>query len=185
VKWADVLCAPCNNHRTQPHDQAWEEFSRELLADANLLVPGTTVMLANVFGPEHERIMLGVHLYLTKAFGCLAAQQPAFASKIDMLGLGQAIAGNQPYPGLFIDLGVPSRASKGAIVAASNPELFLDPRDASCGLATWFYNVNGVCALVAYAPNMAFWARAQGLWHPTFQLDRMVIKDFQDKDSPD
>jgi hypothetical protein len=153
MKWIDVLCADCNNRRTRSHDRAWEEFSRELLSDVALLVPGATILLSNILGVDHGRIMLGVHHYLAKAFGCLAAQELRFAAKIDLLGLGQSIREGRAYPALFFDVGVPPRVSNGPIVSASDPQLYLNPYDGSCGLATWFYNVNGVCALVAYAPR--------------------------------
>jgi hypothetical protein len=179
VKWTNVLCAPCNNSRTQAHDKAWEEFSGELLKDVSLLVPGAGIKLNVIFGQEEARVMQGVHLYMAKSFGCLAAQVDRFASKIDLPGLGQAVLHNRPHPWVYIAVGVPGRTSKGAIVSASDPELFLDPHDGSCALATWYYNVNGLCVLIAYTPGMKEWARMQGLWHPTFGQSIMTVKDFQ------
>jgi len=179
VKWTNVLCAPCNNSRTQRHDKAWEEFAGELLKDVSLLVPAARIQLNVIFGDQEKRIMHGVHLYLAKSFGCLAAQVDKFAAKVDLPGLGQAIMHDRPHPWLYIAMGVPGRTSKGAIVSSSNPEMFLNPHDGSCALATWYYNVNGVCALVAYAPEMKGWAKAEGLWHPTFGQSVMTVKDFQ------
>lgn len=122
--------------------------------------------------------MLGVHLYLAKAFGCLVAQSDTLVAKLDLPGIGDAIRNERAFSSLYIDIGTPGRISKGPIVSASNPELYLNPHDGSCGLATWFYNVNGVCALVSYAPEMREWAHAKGLWHPSFGMTQITVKDF-------
>jgi hypothetical protein len=178
IKWKRMLCHTCNTARTQRHDQAWEALSNGLRSWTPSLRPGSVVRADRIFPNATAEAMLLVHLYFAKALGCLVVEADDSSSKIEVQRFAQAILDNRAHPDLYLALGIPQMVYRGPIVSASDPMILKDPRDDSAALATWFYNVDGICMLVAYAPNMAVWARSQGLWHPRDGSNRMVVRDF-------
>ena len=69
LKSPSLICANCNNARTQPHDRAWERMSKSLrtLIQANAL--GAVVRANRIFKYDTAREMRNVHLFFVKLFG--------------------------------------------------------------------------------------------------------------------
>lgn len=65
-----LLCAKCNNERTQPYDRAWETLSLYLRHNWTSISKARKVDLSKVFPGEVGRQSLNVHLYFVKLFGC-------------------------------------------------------------------------------------------------------------------
>jgi hypothetical protein len=183
VKWERMLCCACNSTRTQPHDEAWSTMSRGLQSWTPALAPGAVVQADHIFAVDTARAMLNVHLYFVKAFGCLVVKAGASAAMIDLSTFSRAILEGRAHPDLYLAVGVPPKISRGPVVSASDPMILMDKRDGSCTLATWFYNVNRACVLVAYAPDAVgpIWARKEHLWHPRDGNGDFVVKDFTDR----
>lgn len=153
-------------------------MSRGLQGWTPALRPDSVVRTNRIFPTDTARQMLAVHLFFVKAFGCVVVEAGGTA-KIDVQSLAAAIRGGRAHPNIYLGIGIPQHIAKGPIVSASDLTV-VTPDGSSHGadLATWFYNVNGICITVVYAPDMAAWARNEGLWHPRDGSGRFVVKDF-------
>lgn len=65
-----LLCAKCNNERTQPYDRAWETLSFYIRKNWEAISRTKKIDLSRVFPGAVGRQSLNVHLYFVKLFGC-------------------------------------------------------------------------------------------------------------------
>src|SRR5450631_960664 len=70
LKSPSRLCGPCNNHRSQPYDRAWERMSHYLMARTPQLRAGDFVRGNRVYPANATQEMRNVQLYFTKLTGC-------------------------------------------------------------------------------------------------------------------
>ncbi|MBV9219468.1 MAG: hypothetical protein JOY94_08635 [Methylobacteriaceae bacterium] len=132
-----------------------------------------------MFRYDTARWMLRVHLYFVKAFGCVVKTATSLAPVyIDLTGFANAIRAGRSHPDLYIRLGAIASPSGLDVVSASDLSITSDRSTGKCELATWFYNVNGICALVAYVPDNDLFVRKEHLWHPRQGTSRLIFGDF-------
>jgi hypothetical protein len=182
VKWAQMLCGACNSTRTQPHDRAWTIMSTGLRSWTPRPRPGAIVRANRIFPHDTARAMLNVHLYFAKAFGCLVVEAADVSLRIDLSAFGRSIMGGIARPDFYLGFGVSQKFVPGAVVSTSDLHVVKDNFDGgAAALATWFYNVNGVCVLIAYAPGKdgMIWAGKENLWHPRNGSNRLNFRDFK------
>ena len=182
VKWARMLCQPCNSTRTQPHDEAWTIMSAGLRSWTPRLRSGAIVRANRLFPQGAARAMLNVHLYFAKLFGCLVVEAADPSLQIDLSVFGRSIIQGIAHPDFYLGFGISPKIVPGAVVSSSDLHVLKDNFAAgAAALATWFYNVNGVCVVIAYAPGNdgAIWARKERLWHPRNGSNRLTMRDFK------
>lgn len=73
LKWPNVLCAPCNNQKTQPFDRAYEDFIEYADANRRELMTTRQVDFSVVYGGVWRERQRDLFKYFTKALGCKIA----------------------------------------------------------------------------------------------------------------
>jgi hypothetical protein len=162
LKFKALLCACCNNERTQPHDQAWEKLSRHLRERQPPVRPGTVVSLARVFPGTVRQSMLSVHLYFVKLFGCLVTEHSV---PLDISPFSAAILQGRAHPNVHLSVWVQTDA--GAHKFAGQTPIETAQLRGKITFATWLYYVGTIGVNVMYAEPGE---HRQGLltaWHPS------------------
>lgn len=160
LKSGALLCAHCNNQRTQPFDYAWELFSTALRAKA-VIRSGKSVDLSKVFPGSVKKSMLHVHLYFVKLFGCLIAEN---ALPIDIVGFSQAIQNTAAHP--KVHLAISPLTYDLAFASVGYSDLHLAQVNGRTVYATWLLTLDRFTVRVMYAEPTE---RRKGLidsWHP-------------------
>ena len=171
LKFKPLLCAPCNNERTQPHDHAWTALSKYLRERQPPIRSGTVVRLAPVFPGSIHQSMLNVHLYFLKLFGCLVVEHSV---PLDISEFSTSILQGSAHPKVYLAFW--AVADRRSHRYAGQSEVQTDQLDGGIAFASWFYEVGPLSVNVIYAePN----ERRRGLihaWHPsnTTKLVRIV-----------
>jgi hypothetical protein len=70
VKYKNVLCAKCNNERTQAYDQAYDTLMSFVESNRAELLRRRQIDFAQVYGSTWRRSQLDLYKYFVKAFGC-------------------------------------------------------------------------------------------------------------------
>jgi len=73
IKWPNVLCAPCNNHRSQPFDRAYEEFVAYADSNRTELLSRRQLDFSAVYGDAWDDKQRNLFKYFAKALGCKIA----------------------------------------------------------------------------------------------------------------
>jgi hypothetical protein len=68
-----MLCRPCNNARTKPFDQAYQEFSDWVLANATTLHGQEAIDFERIYGGDYAAKTLNLLRYFAKSLGCRIA----------------------------------------------------------------------------------------------------------------
>lgn len=179
LKWPKFLCQYCNNNRTQPYDMAWQVISNNIHARLTTLRKNNVIRANRIFPYDTRKHMLAVHLYFVKALGCVVrAGIDLGANNIDISGFSKAILQDRCHPDIYIKFGTISLQNNLAMVRASDLNIISDRSSGLCEVAWWFYDVNGLCTLVAFAPNNELFARKECLWHPKYTNSRMIFESF-------
>jgi hypothetical protein len=74
IKFDGVLCTPCNNTRTQPFDEAYEQFHEYALANESLIVQRRVIDFCDVYKTDFFDQQLNLYRYFAKLFGCYVSQ---------------------------------------------------------------------------------------------------------------
>ncbi|QDG70205.1 hypothetical protein [Janthinobacterium tructae] len=70
VKWPNNLCAPCNNHKTQPIDRAYEKFIQYVDAHQADLLIRRQIDFESVYGDNWRIEQVNLFKYFAKTLGC-------------------------------------------------------------------------------------------------------------------
>jgi hypothetical protein len=73
LKWPNVLCAPCNNHKTQPFDRAYDKFIEYAEGQRAELLARRQVDFESVYGVDWRNEQRNLFRYFAKALGCKIA----------------------------------------------------------------------------------------------------------------
>jgi hypothetical protein len=99
-----MLCAPCNNVLTQPHDLAWEKLSGFLAGQHDAT---RFIAMRQVFGKRVQAELENLHLFFVKKLGCAivrARDELADPVLINLAPLAKAIRMGTPAPNVFLRL---------------------------------------------------------------------------------
>ncbi|MBI5784829.1 MAG: hypothetical protein HZA64_05155 [Rhodocyclales bacterium] len=169
-KYQALLCARCNNERTQPHDRAWERLSAYLRERQPPIRPGMLVRLDRAFPGGVSKRMLEVHLFFLKLFGCLITEN---SIPIRIEQFAQSILRGVPHPNVWLALwtGLQNPSVKHA--GCSPVETVqLAGRVA---YASWFYVVDQVAVNVMYSEPGEHRKGLIHAWHPSSVGKRVRI----------
>jgi hypothetical protein len=70
MKFANVLCAECNNVKTQPFDAAYDRFCDYVLSNENSIVQHRVIDFAEVYEKGFEDGQSNLYKYFAKLFAC-------------------------------------------------------------------------------------------------------------------
>lgn len=171
LKSPSLICANCNNTRTQPHDRAWEQMSESLRTRIRANALGAVVRANKIFRYDTTREMRNVHLYFVKLFGChiLEAEIP-----IDVVTFSNAILNEKACPYVYLKFG-----RSPSMTGMSDIEAEMRASDGSCAFATWFYLLEGLAVNVMFAADGE---KRDGLidaWHPRGGTNKLIVADFR------
>lgn len=172
LKLGALLCAPCNNKRTQPFDRSWEHLSDALRAKI-VLRPGGRLDLGKVFPGTVQKSMLNVHLYFVKLFGCIISEN---ALPIDIGGFSKAILNTTAHPKVHLAISPHTHGLRCASVGYS--DLSYDQINGSVLHAAWYLTLDRFSVRVMYSEPMG---HRQGLissWHPSSVTKCLRISRF-------
>ena len=158
-----LLCAKCNNERTQPYDRAWETLSRYLRHNWTSISKAKKVDLSKVFPGAVGRQSVNVHLYFVKLFGCriVEANVPMSIGKFS-----ECLLSGRAHDEVFLVLAatpfLPNhKVAQVTEIQARNIESVTDK-------AVWIYTVGELSIQVGYLAKTAndiLWPQA---WHPNW-----------------
>jgi hypothetical protein len=167
-----MLCAPCNNGLTQPHDRAWEKFSRFLARQ-----PTETRLVAprQIFGKNVSAELKNLHLFFVKKLGCAvvrARDELVEPVPTDLAPLARAISEGTPAPNIYLRL----VSGAGAWNGGDNANAIIIQNEIA-----WFefgYFVAGRGVQVILNDGLA-WRGLRERWHPRYGVHtfRMVPYD--------
>jgi len=156
-----LLCADCNNAKSQPYDRAWERLSDDLRRRDSLR-PGQLIKINKVFKRPAKEALLDTHLYFVKLFGCRIVENKI---PIDVRPFAEAFLQRRAHPHVFIAIGPTVFGAQGRRIAGWS-EVHGHNVHGRCVFASWFYHVADVAVSIMYAePDQ----RRVGLthaWHP-------------------
>lgn len=162
LKYKALLCARCNNERTQPHDRAWEHLSTYLRQRQPPIRPGMVVRLNRAFPGSVSKAMLGVHLFFVKLFGCLISENN-IPINIDEFAL--SIMQGTPHPKVWLTLCTGLQHPKVKHVGCSPVETV--QLNGCVAFASWFYVIDNLAVNVMYAEPGEHRKGLTHAWHPS------------------
>lgn len=169
LKSGGLICAHCNNQRTQLADRAWEVFSKSLRSKPSIR-SGSCIDLAKIFPGSVKRSMLNVHLYFVKLFGCLIAEK---SLPIDIAGFSQAVLTGAAHPKVYL---VVSPFTYGlSFSSVGYSDLCCAQSNGSITYATWTLTLDRFSIRIIYAEASE---RRIGLvesWHPSTITKRLKV----------
>lgn len=161
LKSGGLLCAHCNNQRTQPFDRAWERFSAALRAKS-VIRSGERIDLSKVFPGSVKNSMLHVHLYFVKLFGCLIAEN---SLPIDITGFSQAILNTNAHP--KVHLAISPLTYNLSFASVGYSDLNLAQLNGRPVYAAWLLALDRFTVRVIYAEPTERRKGLIGSWHPS------------------
>lgn len=165
-----LICADCNNRRTQPHDRAWEAMSDWLRRREPPIRVGDFVRGNRIFRHDTKRKMRDVHLYFLKQLGGLVLESKG-SIPIDITPIADSIMNNRAHPEVYLQFGK-GDGTVGRLVKALKLET-------GQVLTCLFYRVGLLTVNVIFAQAGANWEALSTTWHPRRGSNRFILADFQ------
>lgn len=158
-----LLCGHCNNARTQPFDRAWEGLFKALMGHPSLR-PGQLIKLNKIFKRPPRDVLLDVHLYFAKLFGCRIAENDI---PIDLRPFSEALMQRRAHPQLYIAIGPwPEVARLKKMAGVTEIQCIHDKQTGRVISAAWIYHVGVLHVRLMYAERPEFIRGQTELWHP-------------------
>lgn len=173
LKCGALICAKCNNERTQPYDRAWERLSEFFSSRRPAIRSGQVVRLDGAFPGTVKRSMLHVHLYFVKLFGCMIAEHRV---PIEIKPFADALLNGAAHPRVHIAFG-PSLLHRGRAYPGST-DLHTASLDGRCRYAAWFYVLERVAANIIYSEPGEHRRGLVHSWHPDTAGKRLRLAAF-------
>lgn len=162
LKFKELICAKCNNQVSQPYDRAWEKLSSYLHKNLEAASGAGIVHLHKEFPGENiDRLMLGVHLYFVKIFGCLinAGNIP-----IDSTSFSQSFLNGVSHKNVYIAVG---RIKEGGeIKSVGITDVHALELDGEAVVAQWNYMLGELVVRIMYGKLKVERRLMRKCWHP-------------------
>ncbi len=158
-----LICARCNNQRTQPYDLAWDQLSRYLRGKRPAIRSGDWISLEKVFPGATQQSMLRVHLFFVKLFGCAIAEHNV---PIDLDSFAKALLSGTPHPNVYI--AISPHVDRPGMKSVGYSDLQTAQLNGRVAFGVWMYVLDGFSVRVMYA--LPTERRRDGLvraWHPS------------------
>lgn len=174
IKSPSRICENCNNKRTQPYDLAWEKLSSWLRAKYKNSKAGTVIRADRLFTYDTARMMLNVHLYFVKLFGCLIKEGNI---AIDLSTFSSALLWDKAHPNVYLKFGLGPTLKTG--IAVGNSDIRTINTIDKCVMATWIYYVDWMDVMVMYIEDGQKRYGLKGSWHPRLGTNKITLSDFE------
>ena len=162
LKSKALICAFCNNERTQPYDLAWEKLSTYLRNHQPPIRPKMKINLKSIFPGKVHRSMLFVHLFFLKLFGCHIVEN---SIPIDITLFSSGIINGEAHPKLY--LAFEAITDQRCHKIAGRTSIQTAQINGHVSYAVWLYDVGRLSVHVIYAEPYEQRRGLQGAWHPS------------------
>ncbi len=153
LKFDALLCAKCNNERTQTFDKAWESLSTYLLTNWDEILQVNKIDLRKVFLDKTIENMIGVQLFFVKIFGTKIVESYA---PINVSSFSKSILENVEHPNIYLSFRDSEIESKGNYCSLSDIEIYTEKATSDIVYAHLFYTLDRVTIDLIYCPNNKF-----------------------------
>ena len=176
LKYKALLCACCNNERTQPHDESWKKLSAYLRERQPPIQPSMLVRLDRAFPGKVSKSMLNVHLFFLKLFGCIITENKI---PIEISQFSKSIMQNVPHPNVWLALW--TGLHHPCIKHAGCSQVEKVQLAGRIVYASWFYVVDNVAVNIMYAEPSEHRKGLAHAWHPSSVGKRVRIIGLENK----
>lgn len=149
LKFDALLCAKCNNERTQKFDHAWEMLSDYLQKNWDTILKDGQINLLDVFPKDTEKNMVHVQLFFVKIFSCKIEESGAHMS---LVSFSKALLSKAEHPALYFSIRDSHISSSGNYSSLSDIEIFSD-KYGDVVYAHMFYTIGQTTIDLIYCPN--------------------------------
>ena len=160
------ICKYCNTTRTQPHDRAWEQFSSTMRLMLRKSALPNSVRANSIFQYDTRRMMINIHLYFIKLFGCHIATAEI---PIELAEFSSSIMNSKAHPNVYLGFWrIEPRVGMSNIVTEITD-------NGDCAFATWFYEIENLAVNVMYALPGEKREGMVNAWHPRLATNKLII----------
>lgn len=155
-----LICAHCNNQRTQPYDNAWLDLSGYLLNNWASISRRGGFDLSKVFPGSTNKAAICVHLYFVKLFGCRIVEDQI---PIDIAPFSSALMNGTAHEEVHL---VISESPFGSDKVANVSEIHAMNANGFSDSAGWMYTFSPVSIFVGYMRKESKQKLWPNTWHP-------------------
>jgi hypothetical protein len=158
-----LICARCNNQRTQPYDLAWERLSTFIRDRKPPIRSGDWISLQKIFTGPTQESMLRVHLFFVKLFGCAIIEHNV---PIDIAPFSRAILHETPHP--YVYVAITPYVNRAGTRSVGYSDMDTAQLNGQVAFAVWMYVLNGFSLRIMYAaPSERHRNGLVRAWHPS------------------
>jgi len=181
LKFDALLCAKCNNERTQVFDLAWEKLSNYLQDNWDEILKLNQIDLYNIFPDNTLENMINVQLFFTKIFGCYIKETDAL---VPISSFSESLLNKSEHPNIYFSFRKSEMKTIGNYTGLSNIEIYHEKDNhENIYYAHMFYTLNKITVDLIYAPNTAN-LELNGAIKPSQIMDtRIALSKLDYKDS--
>jgi hypothetical protein len=162
-----LICASCNNKRTQPYDKAWEVLSNYFYKNREQIIGRGQWEPKKVFPGSSKKALINVHLYFLKWFGCKSKD---FGVPLDYSVLADNILSGTPNSNFYLKFGNTPGLPVGTRYALETPMQVLEHTNSGSTHSAFTYYLVGQISIEAiYTLGTNDKPEVIGTWSP---LDR-------------
>jgi hypothetical protein len=169
LKSPSWLCAPCNNHRTQPYDRAWECLSHWLRTRRPPVTIGDVIRADRVWPQGATAQMRNVQLFFTKLTGCHLVQA---GINFDQASLAKSLLTGKSNSCVYLKFRM-SRTN--TLVGMLDLLSDVSPGGDPCGLVVWIYSLGSLAIEIQYVNTSGRHISVPDAWHPSSGSNRFMI----------
>jgi hypothetical protein len=175
------ICKHCNNARTAPYDDAWQQLSEELTGNWRTIREAGRLNLMRPFPHDTQALAIDVHLYFVKMLGCKIFEDRL---ALDLKAFAQALMTRRPHPeiGLMI-----TEAPAPREILAWNSEVYTlrEKNSGSIDGATWLYLMAPFAVKVIYMRAGRPLRPPTGMvWYPTKRRRIVELSPYESDPEP-
>ncbi len=148
LKFDALLCAKCNNEKTQVYDKAWEKLSNYLQTNWDNIVKAKKINITNVFQGTAIENMIDVQLFFVKIFGCYIRE---VGVPVSLLTFSTALLERSEHPNIYFSFRESEIDTTGNYISISDIEIWYEPNNQNnIYYIHMFYTLNKITVDLIY-----------------------------------
>lgn len=181
LKFDALLCARCNNERTQVFDLAWEKLSNYLQDNWDEILKLNQIDLYNIFPDNILDNTIAVQLFFVKIFGCYIKETDTL---ISLSSFSESLLHKLEHPNIYFSFRKSEMKTIGNYTGLSDIVICHEKgNQENIYYAHMFYTLNKITVDLIYASNTAN-LELNGAMKPSQIMDnRIELSKLNYKDS--
>ncbi len=149
-----LICAKCNNERTQKFDMAWQKISNYLQINWNKIINDGAINLLEVFPEDTIDNMTYVQLFFVKIFGCKIEESEA---TISLASFSESLLNELEHQDIYCSIRDSDVETVGRYGSISNIDIFhRNDNQYEIIYAHMFYTIGRVTIDLIYCPDTSY-----------------------------